>query len=418
MPSLSATAGVMRPGVFAELQRHIDLHAARGGDLIPLHIGDSYLEPPQAARFGSIIERHGGDDELYRYGAVAGLDALRTAIAEDVRGHSRAMPEVDASRNVLISAGATHGLSCSARVVLEPGDDVLLLAPYWPLAHGIIHATGARAVEVPFTTRLYKDPSLGAAGILREALTPKTRAIYLITPNNPDGKVLTREQLSGIATVASEKDLWVFADECYADFTFGVPHISIASLPGMAGRTISAYSFSKSHALAGARIGYVVGPAEVIAAAQRISTHTIFNVPVLMQHAAAAALQAGPRWTERAMLIYRHSLDASVEALKGSKIRFSPAEGGAYLFLDFTEVLEEKPLHALLQRAIDRGVLIAPGEAFGAAYAKWGRLCFTAVPLPRLLEGISRLRVAVDRLHSPPESVPPSRRDGPPSRRG
>jgi aspartate/methionine/tyrosine aminotransferase len=413
MPSLSSTAGAMRPGVFADLQRHIELYAARGGDLISLHIGDSYLDPPQAARFGSIIERHGADDELYRYGAVTGLDALRDAIADELRGHARAMPDIEGRRHILIGAGATHALSCAARVILAPGDDVLLLAPYWPLAHGIIQATGARAVEVPFTNRLYKDPSLGTADILREALTPKTRAIYLITPNNPDGKVLTREQLAGIAAVAIEKDLWVIADECYADFTFGVPHISIASSPGMAERTISAYSFSKSHALAGARVGYVVAPPELVAAAQRISTHTVFNVPVLMQLAAAAALQAGPRWTERALLIYRHSLDASIEAFKGSKIRFSPAEGGAYLFLDFSEVLEEKPLSLLLQRAIDRGVLIAPGEAFGQSYAKWGRLCFTAAPLPRLLEGIARLRTAVDLLHAPPGSTP-----APPSRRG
>jgi aspartate/methionine/tyrosine aminotransferase len=410
MPSLSATVGAMRPGVFAELQRHIDLYAARGGDLIPLHIGDSYLDPPQAARFGSIIERHGADDGLYRYGAVSGLDALKNAIADELRGHARAMPDIEGKRNVLIGAGATHALSCVARVTLEPGDDVLLLAPYWPLAHGIIQATGARAVEVPFTNRLYADPAIGAGDIVREALTPKTRAIYLITPNNPDGKVLTREQLSSVAAVACEKDLWVIADECYADFTFGVPHISIASLPGMAERTMSAYSFSKSHALAGARVGCVVGPPEIVAAAQRVSTHTVFNVPVLMQHAAVAALQAGPRWTERALLIYRHSLDAAIEALKGSRIRFSPAEGGAYLFLDFTDVLEDKSLGFLLQRAIERGVLIAPGEAFGLAYAKWGRLCFTAVPLPQLLEGISRLRVAVDRLHAPPGSSPPSKR--------
>jgi aspartate/methionine/tyrosine aminotransferase len=410
MPKLSATAGALRPGVFADLQRHIDQLAGRGGDLIGLHIGDSYLDPPQAARFGSVIERHGADDDLYRYGAVAGLDALRDAIADELRGHARALPMVEGRRNVLIGVGATHALSCMARVTLGPGDDVLLLAPYWPLAHGIIQSTGARAVEVPFTDRLFADPGLAAGDLLREALTPSTRAIYLITPNNPDGKVLTREQLSSVAAVACDKDLWVIADECYADFTFGVPHISIASLPGMAERTMTAYSFSKSHALAGARVGYAVAPEAVVAAAQRISTHTVFNVPVLMQRAATAALQAGPRWTERARLIYRHSLDGAIDALQGSGIAFSPAEGGAYLFLDFTAVLEDKPLGALLQRAIERGVLIAPGEAFGQAYAKWGRLCFTAAPLPRVLEGIARLRTAVERLHMPPGSVPPPSR--------
>jgi aspartate/methionine/tyrosine aminotransferase len=414
MPSLSASGNLIRPGVFAELQRHIDAHAARGGDLVPLHIGDTYLEPPQVARFGSIIERHGADDTLYRYGPVAGVPALKDAIADELRGHGRAFAGIEGKRHVLVGAGATHALSCAAKVILEPGDDVLLLAPYWPLAHGILRSAGADPIEVPFTTRLYADPALEAADLLREAWTPKTRAIYLITPNNPDGKVLSREQLTSIAAFACEKDAWVFADECYADFTYGVPHISIASLPGMGERTVSAYSFSKSHALAGARVGCIVAPETVVTAALRISTHTVFNVPVLMQRAATAALQAGPRWTQRALLLYRNSLDAAVDALKGTAIRFHVAEGGTYLFLDFAEVLEDKPLGFLLQRGIDRGVLIAPGEAFGKAYASWGRLCFTAVPLPRMLEGITRLKAAVERLHGPASSepVPRSVREG------
>jgi aspartate/methionine/tyrosine aminotransferase len=406
MPSLSASGGAIRPGVFADLQRHIDAHVARGGDLIPLHIGDTYLEPPQVARFGSIIERHGADNTLYRYGPVAGVPALRDAIADEVRGHGRAFPGVEGGKHVLIAAGATHALSCAARVVLDPGDDVLLLAPYWPLAHGILRAAGANPIDVPFTSRLFADPSLQARDLLGAAFTPKTRAIYLITPNNPDGKVLSREQLTSIAAFASEKDLWLFADECYADFTYGVPHLSIASMPDMAERTVTAYSFSKSHALAGARVGCIVAPEGVVSAALRVSTHTVFNVPVLMQWAASAALQAGPRWTQRALLLYRNALDAAVDSLRRSRIAFSVAEGGTYLFLDFTEVLEDKPMSLLLQRAIERGVLIAPGEAFGKDYTSWGRLCFTAVPLPRLLEGISRLCAAAERLHAPPSSTP------------
>jgi aspartate/methionine/tyrosine aminotransferase len=398
MRSLSSSARAIRPGVFADLQKHIDAHSSRGGELIPLHIGDTYLDPPQSARYGSIIERHGADDGLYRYGPVTGVAQLRDAIADEVRGHARAFPEVTGAKHVLIGAGATHALFCAARAMLDPGDEVLLPSPFWPLAPGIIHTCGAVPVEVPFTTRLAADPTLNAGALLREALTPRTKALYFITPNNPDGKVLSREQLTSIAALAVEHDLWVFADEVYADFTFGVPHISIASLPGMAERTVSAYSFSKSHALAGARVGCVVGPEDVIAAARRVSTHTVFNVPVLMQQAAVAALAAGPRWVERALLIYRHSLDAAVDALRGTPIRFATAEGGAYLFLDFTEVLGERPLSVLLERAIERGVMLAPGDAFGRDYTRWARLCFTAVPLPRLLEGIAHLRAAVRSL--------------------
>jgi aspartate/methionine/tyrosine aminotransferase len=397
MPSLSAIAAAIRPGVFADLQRHIDAFAARGGDLIPLHLGDTYLDPPPGARFGALAFGHTDDEALYRYGPTSGLARLRDAIADDLRVRARGFAAVS-EKHVLVASGATHALACTARAVLGPGDEVLLAAPYWPLAHGIVQSTGARAIEVPFSSRLYRDPVADAAEILRESLTPKTRALYLTTPNNPDGKVLRRDQLTQVARLACEKDLWVFADEVYADFTFALPHVSIASLPGMAERSITVYSFSKSHALAGARVGFAVAPEKVVQAARRVSTHSVFNVPVLTQRSAVAALADDVGWTEHARQIYRSARDASVKALEGSRIRFAVAEGGAYLFLDFTEVLDEVSLAVLLERAIGAGVLIAPGEAFGGSFEKWGRLCFTAVPLPRLLEGVGRLRSAVEGL--------------------
>jgi aspartate/methionine/tyrosine aminotransferase len=300
-----------------------------------------------------------------------------------------------ASKNVLLGAGATHALFCAAEAILSPGDDVLLAAPYWPLAHGILVATGARPIEVPFSARLYGEPGLDAGAILRAALTPATSAIYLITPNNPDGKVLSKTDLESVAALAIEKDLWVFADEAYADFAFEAPHLSIASLPGMAERTITAYSFSKSHALAGLRVGYVVAPEEVVRVALRVSTHSVFNVPVAMQHAAAAALASGSRWNERAQLLYRRSLEAVVEGLRDTGATFPMPEGGAYAFIDFSGVLGDRPLSVLLERAIARGVLLAPGVGFGTHFAKHARLCFTSEPLPRLQEGLVRLVAAM-----------------------
>jgi aspartate/methionine/tyrosine aminotransferase len=401
MPTLSSAGVAIRPGIFAELQRQIDAQMAKGADLVPLHLGDTYLDPPEAARFESVLSGDEGNAP-YRYGPVAGISELREAIAEHLRAKGRAFASIEGLRDVLVGAGATHALSCAARVVLDPGDDVLLLAPYWPLAHGVIQGAGGRAIEVPFTSRLYEDPRLRPADLLGEALTPKTRAIYLITPNNPDGKVLSAGDLADIATFACDHDLWVFADECYADFTYDVPHVSTASLPGMRERTVTAYSFSKSHGLAGARVGYVVAPEAVVAAARRVSMHTVFNVPLVMQRAAAAALHAGPEWTRNALLAYRRARDASVLALRPApdkaSIRLFVPEGGTYLFLDFTEVLGDEPLSRLLERAIEGGVLIAPGAGFGRHYARWGRLCFTAAPLPRVLLGIARLRAAVDAL--------------------
>ena len=397
MPSLSPTRASLRPSVFADLQVHLNAHAARGGDLIGLHLGDTYLEPPQAALLGPVLERQTDTNALYRYGAVSGLSSFKNAIAEDVRKRGRALPNATGD-NILLGAGATHALFCAAAAVLSPGDEVLLAAPYWPLAHGILLAAGAKPVEVPFTSRLYEDPTLDAASVLSAALTPETRALYLISPNNPDGKMLTAENLASLARFAVEEDLWVFADEAYADFSFGPAHLSIASLPGMAERTITAYSFSKSHALAGLRVGYVVVPPEVLSVALRVSTHSIFNVPLTMQHAAAGALAGGSRWGERALLLYRRSLDAVIEGLAGTKVRFHRPDGGAYLFLDFREVLGDRPLSVLLERAIARGVLLAPGVGFGLDYAGYARLCFTSEPLPRVVEGVARLVTAIKEL--------------------
>jgi aspartate/methionine/tyrosine aminotransferase len=398
MPSLSSSRASIRASVFADLEGPMRALSGRGGDLIGLHLGDTYLEPPQAARLSAVLEQHGDDAELYRYGAVVGLPTLRAAIVEDVQRRGRAIGAAVTDKNILLGAGATHALFTAAEAVLSPGDDVLLAAPYWPLAHGIIVASGAHPVEVTLSARLYEEPSLDAGSLLAAAMTDKTRAIYLITPNNPDGKMLSQRDLESIASLAVERDLWVFADEAYADLTFGAAHVSIASIAGMAERTITAYSMSKSHALAGLRVGYVIAPEEVVRVAQRVSTHSIFNVPVVMQRSAAAALASGSRWTDRALLLYRRSLEAVSEGLAGSKAAFHQPDGGAYVFVDFREILVGRPLSLLLERCIARGVLLAPGVGFGEQFAGHARLCFTSEPLPRLVEGLGRLRTAIGDL--------------------
>jgi aspartate/methionine/tyrosine aminotransferase len=392
MPSLSSSAHAIRPGVFAELQRRIDAHTAKGGDLVPFQIGDTAIDPLPEARFV------GGDDPaLYRYGATAALASLRQEIAAWLR-NVRNIPNVDAEREVLVGVGGTHAIFCAARTILDAGDEVLLAAPYWPLAPGIIAACGARTIEVPLTDRLYADPSLDAGALFAAAITERTRAIYVITPNNPDGKVLSQKHLEQIANLARERDLWVIADEVYADHAYDAPHVSMATLPGMRERTITAYSLSKSHALAGARIGYVIAPSEVIAAARRVSTHTVFNVPVITQNAALAALRAGPRWVEEARNHYREARDVAASALRELPIDFALAEGGTYLFINFERALKGRPLRVLLETAIDRGVLLAPGEAFGAAYGNYARLCYSAVPPDRLAIGLQRLREAIETI--------------------
>src|SRR5580698_5140284 len=126
MPSLSPLRASLRPSVFADLEAHIKAHAGRGGDLIGLHLGDTYLEPPQAARLGAVAAQHGDGPDLYQYGKVTGLSSFREAIAEELRRRERTFAGVSGEKNVLLGAGATHALSCVAAAILSPGDDVLL----------------------------------------------------------------------------------------------------------------------------------------------------------------------------------------------------------------------------------------------------------------------------------------------------
>jgi aspartate/methionine/tyrosine aminotransferase len=153
----------------------------------------------------------------------------------------------------------------------------------------------------------------------------------------------------------------------------------------MAERTIVVQSLSKSHALAGARIGAVIAPEPVIAAARRVGVHTVFNVPVAMQRAATLAMSGGDAWMRAALVDYRAARDEAAAALVGSNLLFTVGQGSTYLFLDFERVLDGRPL-------------LTPGEAFGRGYERFARLCFTAVPRPRLAEGCARLRAALESL--------------------
>jgi aspartate/methionine/tyrosine aminotransferase len=394
VPRLSETAERIRASVFAELAPRVEERRRRGGDLVPLHIGDTWRSPPEAARFDRVLA-DASDGDLYAYGPIGGDAALLDALVARLRRLGWAREDVGRG-HVLVGGGATHALFCAARAVLDPGDEVLVFAPYWPLTVGVIRTAGGVPVEVP----LQPDDVGGAlARALAARVGPRTRAIYLITPNNPDGRVIGPAELSAIAQVAVANDLWVFADEVYADYVYVGAHGSMARVQGMAERTISAYSLSKSHALAGARVGYVVAPAQVIELARRVATHSLFNVPVIAQRAAARAAAEGDAWVSEARACYLRARDAVLAALPPNDLcETRPAAGGSYVFVDFAALLRGRPLRTLLEGCIDRGVMLAPGGACGEGYETCARLCFTAAPEDRVLAGVARLREAMSDL--------------------
>lgn len=381
-PRISRAASGLRASVFASLA---DRFRNPPPGFLPMHIGDTWKEPPEAARLDRLD--WAAAPPLYKYSHPFGVRSFMEAVAEKVATRNRIPATPDWLQ---ITNGATHALSCAVHTVLDPGDEVLVLAPYWPLIKGVIATMGAVPVEVRFTDRLYADPGLDVLALLEEARTPRTAAVYFGNPNNPDGKVLTRAQLSAIAEFCRRHDLFCLADEVYEDYAYdGREHVSIASLEGMAERTASVYSFSKSYGMAGARIGYVVAHPDVMGSLRRVANHMVYNVSAAHQYSAHQALLHGDAFLAEARRDYAEARGVLAEAL-GARV----PDGAVYVFL---ECESGEAAWDLLNRALDRGVALAPGADFGPSYAAWLRICFTGVPLEGVRRGGEILRELMGR---------------------
>ncbi len=389
-PSLSAPAQLMPESLFASLYRRLEQFE---GQVIPFHIGDTYLAPPPAARLGCQHYPCDAAPELYRYAPPPGKTEFIDAVIDKVR-EKNGMTFASAV-NVQITAGATHALSCAVRSILSPGDQILVLAPYWPLIRGISRSVGLRLVEVPFSHVLLRqensDVSCSIEALLESFVTPETTAIYMCTPNNPDGKVYAKTELAVIAKVAKRHNLWVIADEVYENFAYDDHHhVSIATLDGMAERTLTVFSFSKSYGLAGLRVGYLVGPTEATVAVRKMSNHTIYSVPRALQQCALGALVNGRDFLTSARKAYVKARDLAFDKVAAPCLK---PQGATYLFLDLSQYCSrgQDSCIGVLEQLAEAGLLLAPGVGFGHLYQKWARLCYTTAPLNELEEGIDRL---------------------------
>jgi aspartate/methionine/tyrosine aminotransferase len=220
---------------------------------------------------------------------------------------------------------------------------------------------------------------------------PRTVALYVTTPNNPDGKVLGRPQLEAIAGLARARNLWVLSDEVYEDLSYTSPHVSIAGLAGMAERTITVFSLSKSYALAGYRVGYAVAPPPIMQALRKIANHSVYNVADVLQRAALHLIEdpLSAEWLEDARRTYIEARDLAASVVTAPH---HLPDGATYLFLDLRSYLPgEQPIWPLVERLLDAGVSVSPGEQFGPGFERHARLCFTAVPPERLRVGLERL---------------------------
>lgn len=346
---------------------------------IPLHVGDTWLEPFEAGRIDAITKA----ERLHTYAPVQGEPVLLDAIQRHLA--RRSGTTID--RELLqVMSGATSGLSVIVDAIVDPGDDVMILAPYWPLIRGIVQRRGARPVEVPYLDRPRSAEALTAE--LERALTPETAALYVNSPHNPTGSILTNEELEAIARFAARHDLWVFADEVYEELTFDEPPPPIWARPDLRERTIAIHSTSKAYGLAGCRVGFAHGPPEAMQAIRGVQTYVTYCAPKAMQHLAAKVLDEGLDWLRATRGLYEQSARRAADALGVPR-----PPGGTFLFLDVRPHLRDgEDTFGFLERCLERGVLLTPGASSGRDYEGFVRLCFTAVP-PETL-GVALERIA------------------------
>jgi aspartate/methionine/tyrosine aminotransferase len=385
-PALSVAGKTVPASIFAKLREHL---ARYPGDVIPLQIGDTHLRPPV------VLEDCGWGDagELYAYGAPAGWAPLVEAIAAKARDKNR----IDVGEaGVQIACGATHALSCAVQALCDRGEELILVTPHWPLIKGMAVGHGVVPVEVAHERAAGAESGAlqdrrDLAARLEAAVTPRTSAIYFATPNNPDGAMFDAEELDAIARIAERHDLWILADEVYEHYCYDAAHVSIASLPAARARTVTVFSFAKSYAQAGLRVGYALAPEPVAAAIRKLVNHSVYNVPVAMQRAALAAMRDGQAFLAAARDRYRTARERALGRLAAPAA--CPA-GGAYLWVDFSRWSGDDCM-PVLEQVAERGVLLAPGSAFGDVCHRYARLCFTGVDEARLDEGIDRINAVL-----------------------
>ena len=276
---LLAADGVVRPSVFAE----VSAHAARTG---ALNLGQGFPDDdgPVAVQEAAAAAIRAGANQ---YLPLRGTEALRAAVA--AHQERRYGIRLDPASEVLVTTGATEAIAASVLALAGPGDDVVTLEPYYDSYAGVIATSGARHVPVPLT-RTSTGFRLDAAA-LRAAVSDRTAVILLNTPHNPTGTVLDGGELAVVAQAARQHDAVVVTDEVYEHLVFdGAVHVPIATLPGMAARTVTISSSGKTFSFTGWKIGWATGPAELITAVATVKQFLTFASGAPFQPAIAGAL--------------------------------------------------------------------------------------------------------------------------------
>lgn len=353
-----------------------------GQDVIMLTIGDPDFETPKPIVDAAVQALRSGRTH---YTPSQGEHKLRTAVAQY---HTKQSGQPVTAQNVAVVAGAQCALYTAAMCVLEPGDEVIVFDPVYSTYELVIGATGAKAVLVKLRPEFgfHFDPADLAA-----AITPRTKALIVNTPHNPTGAMLSPDEMEAIADLCTRHDLWLLYDEVYSHFAHTRPHLNPGTIPALAERTIVVSSLSKSHAMTGWRLGWMIAPTQLVEYAGDLLAAMLFGQPPFIQDAAYAALSQ--EWEEVEAMRQSYAArrqrvhDALVDA---GKISCMAPEGGIYIMVDVrkTGLSAYQFAHTLLEQA---KVALLPGDAFSRSLNEYLRLSLTATDV-NLEEACQRIR--------------------------
>jgi aminotransferase len=296
------------------------------------------------------------------YTRLDGISSLRQAIASKLARHNGIVADPDSE--VLVTAGATGAFYAACLALLNPGDEVILFEPFYGYHVNTLLSVRAQPVIVPLTTPTW-DLDLD---VLRNSITPLTRALVLNTPSNPSGKIFTLSELKAIADLAIEHDLFVFSDEIYEYFLFdNNRHISMATLPGMADRTITISGFSKTFSITGWRTGYLTASNRWVPSIGYFHDLTYVCSPAPLQHGAAAGLANLPESFYQSLSIeYQQKRDQLCDALKKAELPPSVPDGAYYVLADASRIPGETAQRKARNLLTATGIAAVAGTAFFA----------------------------------------------------
>jgi aspartate/methionine/tyrosine aminotransferase len=330
-----------------------------------------------------------------------GLLELREMIAERLAAEDKV--KVDPLKEVIVTVGAKNAILQAIYAIIEPGEEVLILDPYWPSYKPLVSLTGAVPKPVPMKTDGHFRVDEKA---IRREVGARSRMIIVNTPHNPTGRVFSKEELEVICDIANEHNLFVLSDECYKELVYdGNKHYSIASFPDMRKRTIITYSFSKAYTMYGWRVGYAAGPEEIIRRMLIIQSNTVSCPTSFAQSGAVGALKDKEGHLPQIVKAYQHLRDLTVKELNRIEgVSCDIPEGAFWVFPDVSGLASSsEPVVDYLME--NERIAMTAGSAFGSACSKYLRIIYRHEE-SYLKRGLEKLEKAIRRYKQKGRAVP------------